>query len=58
VVDFLTHAKRGGASGATIARKLSVVRSFFLYLKEDGRILAVRFAASRHHRKSQHSLGS
>jgi integrase/recombinase XerC len=38
VVEFLTHAKRRGASGATIARKLSALRSFFLYLEEDGRI--------------------
>lgn len=38
VVDFLAQAKRSGASGATIARKLSSLRSFFLYLEEDGRI--------------------
>ena len=38
VVDFLAQAKRSGASGATIARKLSALRSFFLYLEEEGRI--------------------
>jgi len=38
VVDYLTQTERRGARGATIARKLAALRSFFGYLEEDGRI--------------------
>jgi integrase/recombinase XerC len=38
VIDYLTRAERRGARGATIARKLAALRSFFGFLDQDGRI--------------------
>ena len=38
VIDYLTQAERHGARGATIARKLAALRSFFGYLEEERRI--------------------
>jgi site-specific recombinase XerC len=38
VIDYLKRAERHGARGATIARKLAALRSFFGFLEQDGRI--------------------
>ena len=38
IIDYLTQAERRGARGATIARKLAALRSFFGYLEEERRI--------------------
>jgi site-specific recombinase XerD len=40
VVDYLTEAERRGLRGATTARKLAALRSFFSYLEESGRVSA------------------
>ena len=42
VIDYLTRAERRGARGATIARKLAALRSFFGYLDDERRIARVR----------------
>ena len=40
IVDYLSQAERRGLRGATRARKLAALRSFFGYLEEAGRIPA------------------
>src|SRR3989304_3828536 len=40
IVDYLSQAERRGLRGATTARKLAALRSFFGYMEEAGRISA------------------